>query len=207
VRLNAAAFAGDLEGIEDALSLGAHVEATGTRSEVAATRGQTPLCHAVERGHAGAVRLLLEAEAEVNVRTPFAGEVPVHLAVRFGHEEILGLLLRAKADATCANSRGLTPLQLAEQDQREEAIAVLRSHLGLESPTGREEEEAPEAPAWGSSLQPWRTEWPMWQVAAGPGTTPAKAALSGSLLGSGLPRVRARPLSAPRVTRWAEPTK
>ena len=68
-------------------------------------------------GQAGAVRLLLEAAAEVNLADS-GGETPLHLAAKQGHLELVHLLLEAKADTSLANRRGKTAAQVALDNDR-----------------------------------------------------------------------------------------
>ena len=59
--------------------------------------GITPLFGACQLGSLEDVKLLLEAQADVNVET-YAGCTPLHAASQGGHFEIVKLLLAAGAD-------------------------------------------------------------------------------------------------------------
>ena len=58
----------------------------------------TPLIHAARYGHAGCLRLLLEAGAQANILDEF-GQLPVHYAAWYGHNESTTILL-ASSHAT-----------------------------------------------------------------------------------------------------------
>ncbi|CAE7037755.1 ANK1 [Symbiodinium sp. CCMP2456] len=76
-------------------------------------RGKTPLWVASERGHAGVLRLLLEARADKDCQNTF-GQSPLWIASRNGHVDIVCLLLEARAEKDRADSvLGDTPLRQA----------------------------------------------------------------------------------------------
>ncbi|KAK3295306.1 ankyrin repeat-containing domain protein [Chaetomium fimeti] len=77
-----------------------------------ATSAKTPICWAVEMGHIPIIRLLLNANADVNLRT-LEGWTPLHYAAKSGSEAIINLLLRENANANATAVDGTTPLVLA----------------------------------------------------------------------------------------------
>jgi outer membrane protein assembly factor BamB len=84
--LREAARAGDLAQIESLLAAGAPVDAP-------ARYGQTPLYLAADKGHLEAVRRLVEAGADVNVRDGFFRASPLALALSGEHYEVVRYLL------------------------------------------------------------------------------------------------------------------
>ncbi|KAL7304484.1 hypothetical protein TKK_0003276 [Trichogramma kaykai] len=79
-------------------------------------RGRTALHLALERGHAGVVRLLLESGAEANAPRPGDGWQPLHVVARSRHykaEALLELLLEHGADPNASTPKeGWTPLHV-----------------------------------------------------------------------------------------------
>ncbi|WP_420632558.1 ankyrin repeat domain-containing protein [Candidatus Palauibacter sp.] len=85
-------------------------------ADVSAARGDgiTALHLAAERGHAGVVRVLIDAGAAVEAGTRIGRYTPLHLAGRGGHGEVVALLLGAGADPNAATTNsGVTALHLA----------------------------------------------------------------------------------------------
>ncbi len=80
----------------------------------------SPVADAVMRGDAAALRMLLEASADVNA-PQVDGATGLHWAVYRGDEEAADLLLEAGARPDAANRLGVTPLQMA----------TLYGHAGL----------------------------------------------------------------------------
>ncbi|CAB0043661.1 unnamed protein product [Trichogramma brassicae] len=82
-------------------------------------RGRTALHLALERGHAGMARLLLENGAEANEPWPADGWRPLHVVARSRHynaDALLELLLENGADPNAATPKeGWTPLHIMTQ--------------------------------------------------------------------------------------------
>lgn len=76
-----------------------------------------------------AVRLLIDAGADVNMRAPGAmNNTPLHhAAIR---PEITALLLEAGADPTLQNDSEDLPVNLAENNDAQEVVALLRAAMG-----------------------------------------------------------------------------
>ncbi|KAH6838535.1 ankyrin repeat-containing domain protein [Chaetomium sp. MPI-CAGE-AT-0009] len=73
---------------------------------------KTPMCWAAEMGNVPVIRLLLAANADVNLKT-LDGWTPLHFAANSGKEEVIDLLLKHNANANAAAMDGATPLVLA----------------------------------------------------------------------------------------------
>jgi ankyrin repeat protein len=66
----------------------------------------------------------LENGANVNAKTN-DGSTPLHGASRYGHESVIALLLEKDADPSITNDEGKTPLQLAQEKNKQNCVAVL----------------------------------------------------------------------------------
>jgi ankyrin repeat protein len=75
--------------------------------------GYTPLHAAAEGGHAGLVKLLLKAKADVNLASLEIGVTPLHAATERKHINIINLLLEAGANVNAYQNRIGTPLHIA----------------------------------------------------------------------------------------------
>src|SRR5262245_14743353 len=100
------AFAGDLEGVRQALASGADPSAGDDA-------GYTPLHVAIQQKQAEVVQLLLENGADPN-RADKHGNVPLWTAVHsWEHDDqIMLLLLHKGADPRIANNYGNSPLKV-----------------------------------------------------------------------------------------------
>ena len=84
---------------------------------------QTPLSQAAAK-HADAVRVLLEARADVNNRD-FAKYTPLHIAAETGNVNSARLLVDAGAPLDARDSVGITPLDVAREHDLTEVAALL----------------------------------------------------------------------------------
>ena len=75
-------------------------------------------------GNAGAVKVLLEAGADLEARNE-RGTTPLHKAALRGNAETVTVLLEAGADLEARNERGTTPLHMAALGETAEAVTVL----------------------------------------------------------------------------------
>jgi hypothetical protein len=76
---------------------------------------------------AAGTRLLLKAGAAREVADE-GRDTPLHVAARYGHTDVLRLLLTAGVDVTRRNHGGDTAAQVAKENDRREALALLRRH-------------------------------------------------------------------------------
>lgn len=85
---------------------------------------QTPLMLAARKGSLPLVKLLLEHEADPNVKAS-EGDTPLMLAARYGREEIVAALVEAGSDVNAADDNGMTPLMHALELPRPGILKLL----------------------------------------------------------------------------------
>jgi uncharacterized protein len=87
--------------------------------------GDTPLHLAALWGDRHAIRLLLEAGADVNAKGDMDA-CPLYFAVMGGHVHAAEVLLQHGADPDAENQLGFTPRSLASHNDNKAMIAVFR---------------------------------------------------------------------------------
>ncbi|KAF8532980.1 hypothetical protein BDD12DRAFT_810546 [Trichophaea hybrida] len=107
---------GDFSEVSSLLLLGADV------SEIDENR-QTALHLVASQGHREVVRLLLNADAEIDPRMNL-GYTPLYLAARSGALDVVQLLVERKADVN-ANKGSWTPLITAARNGRNDVVSYL----------------------------------------------------------------------------------
>lgn len=93
-------------------------------------KGNTPLHLAVFNSSSKTVHILLSKDAKVNVGND-DGNTPLHIACQhygISDKYLMVKLLQAKPDVFVKNKIGATPLDLAAQYDKQEAVALLLDH-------------------------------------------------------------------------------
>ena len=116
-----AAMRGDLDAVQELLSRQADVNA-------AQGDGTTALHWAAYRDDVEMARLLVEAGADVAVKTRLGDLTPLFVAAKNGTAETIELLAEAGADINSTNANGTTPLMLAAASGKVDAVKVLFEH-------------------------------------------------------------------------------
>lgn len=111
-------------GFDPALALGSEKEAPRAWS-IRDARGIEPLALAAERGHAGALRLLLDAKADVHAKAKTCGRSALHRAAEAGHLECVSVLVERGADVLSSQQNGECALHSASAGGCTELVAAL----------------------------------------------------------------------------------
>jgi ankyrin repeat protein len=94
--------------------------------DVTNSEGSTPLLLAVQNGHEGVVRLLLEKEANVEARDRLRRRTALHLAqCRSMNEEITRMLIQKGADVNAKDRSKQRPLHVAAEKGEDKAAEIL----------------------------------------------------------------------------------
>ena len=117
--LGLACFFGHFDSAEYLARAGAPVNAQ-TRNGLKAA----PIQSAAAGGHRKIVKMLLEHNADPNIREQ-GGFTPLHAAAQNGDEEIIRTLIFGGADLTIKSNDGKTPLDLALEAGHEKAALIL----------------------------------------------------------------------------------
>ncbi len=119
----------DAAALGDAARLTQLLEADPAYVHLWSADGFTALHFAAFLGGPGAVRVLLDAGADVAAVARNEMRVqPLHSAAANGNVESCRLLLEAGADPNARQQRDFTPMDEALQEHNEELIALLRRH-------------------------------------------------------------------------------
>jgi len=83
------------------------------------------LCALRPKGREAVVKLLLEAEADVNVKEVGDGRMALYIAAHNGHEAVVKLLLEAEADINVKDNGGWIALYIATEVGHEVVVKLL----------------------------------------------------------------------------------
>merc|ERR1719379_3202041 len=120
VSLHDAARRGDLQRLQEFLKDGKAVDARDFK-------GVTPLGYAVGHDQLSIVKFLIDAKANVN-EVDGAGNSAVPFAAGYGRAKVLEHLLARGANASKVNQMGMTPMAAAQQNNQQQAVALLQRH-------------------------------------------------------------------------------
>ncbi len=93
------------------------------------SKGNTPLCYALEYNNIDMIKLIIERDPELNTINK-DGEGIIHLAVKSQEIEIVELILPLISDIDLKSANGLTPLQIAAATAKNDLILKLLVHSG-----------------------------------------------------------------------------
>merc|ERR1712118_118136 len=120
VSVHDAAKRGDLQRLQEFLTDGKDVNAKDFK-------GVTPLGYAVGHDQLSAVKVLIDAKADLD-DVDSVGNSAVHFAAGYGRGKVLEHLLARGAQASKVNQMGLTPLAAAQQNNHTAVIGILQKH-------------------------------------------------------------------------------
>merc|ERR1711998_210962 len=120
VSLHDAAKRGDLQKLQEFLKDGKDVNGKDFK-------GVTPLGYAVGHDQLSVVKVLIDAKANVT-DVDSNGNSAVHFAAGYGRVKVLEHLLARGANVSKVNKMGMTPLAAAQQNNQQQAIAILQRH-------------------------------------------------------------------------------
>ena len=121
--LGLACYFGHLEAAEYLVKAGASINSPSRNGLKAA-----PLQSAAAAGHAEIARMLLEHQADPNVRAE-GGYTPLHAAAQNGAEAMIRVLLYGGADLGVRSDDGATPLDLARKARHARAVKLLEEGI------------------------------------------------------------------------------
>jgi len=120
VSMHDAAKRGDLQRLQQFLKEGKDVNSKDFK-------GVTPLGYAVGHDQLSVVKVLVDAKANVN-EVDSAGNSAVHFAAGYGRVKVLEHLLARGVNHSKVNQMGLTPMGAAQQNNQQQAVAILQRH-------------------------------------------------------------------------------
>ncbi len=118
INIHHAAYIGALEKVRSLIEDGSNIN---TKEKAG---GRTPLHRAVEGGHKEVIKLLLENEADINIKNN-SGETPLKNAVKLGYREIAELLISSSADINVFDKNGKSLLHVAASSGRKDMVELL----------------------------------------------------------------------------------
>ena len=123
-----AAVDGDMQALIDALSQASKkYPLNDMLAQVGGVYGWTALSAAAHKNHEEVVSVLLDAGANPNQQDEDGDNFPLHWARQ---PAVARLLVNAGADLAVLNRGGLTPLEIAEREENEGVIAILKVRAG-----------------------------------------------------------------------------
>jgi len=130
--LGLACFFGHIDSAEYLVKAGAPINAH-SHNEISAA----PIHSAASGGHRKIIKMLLENNADPNIREQ-GGHTPLHTAAQNGDEEMIRTLLYGGADLLLTNNDGKTALDLAMSAGHERATLLLGEGVTKRFPQKRE---------------------------------------------------------------------
>lgn len=95
------------------------------------SNGQSPLLWATRNGHEDVIKLMIEANADLEVRDKEEGATPLIWAARKGYKNVVNLLLERGGEINAKDDHGRTPLSLAARHKHGSIIQLLLDKSGI----------------------------------------------------------------------------
>lgn len=95
------------------------------------SNGQSPLLWATRNGHEDVIKLMIEANADLEVRDKEEGATPLIWAARKGYKNVVNLLLERGGEINAKDNRGRTPLSLAALHKHGSIMQLLLNKGGI----------------------------------------------------------------------------
>ena len=97
--------------------------------------GWTPLHYAATKGHLQLITLLLDTYAYIDAGSP-NGTTPLMMAAFYGTPAAVKVLLDAGADPSIKNDQGLTAVDFAQRNSRQDSADLIASFVRGKQPKG-----------------------------------------------------------------------
>ena len=98
--------------------------------------GWAPLHYAATKGHLEVITLLLDNYAYIDAASP-NGTTPLMMAAFYGTPSAVKLLLEAGADPLLKNVQGLTAVDFAQRNNRQESADLIAAFVRAKQPRGK----------------------------------------------------------------------
>lgn len=98
--------------------------------------GWTPLHYASTRGHLEIMRLLLDQHAYIDAESPNR-TTPLMMAAFYGTPSAVKLLLEAGADPALKNEQGLSAIDFAQRNNRQDSADIIAAFVRAKQPKGQ----------------------------------------------------------------------
>ena len=98
--------------------------------------GWAPLHYAATKGHLAIMTLLLDSHAYIDAESP-NGTTPLMMAAFYGTPSAVKLLLEAGADPLLKNTQGLTAIDFARRNSRQDSAEIIAAFVRARQPKGK----------------------------------------------------------------------
>lgn len=98
--------------------------------------GWAPLHYAATKGHLAIMTLLLDNHAYIDAESP-NGTTPLMMAAFYGTPSAVKLLLEAGADPMLKNTQGLTAIDFAQRNSRQDSAEIIAAFVRARQPKGK----------------------------------------------------------------------
>ncbi len=98
--------------------------------------GWTPLHYAATKGHIAIISLLLDNHAYIDAESP-NGTTPLMMAAHYGTASAVKLLLEAGADPMLKNAQGLSAIDFAQRNSRQDSAEIIAAFVRARQPKGK----------------------------------------------------------------------